>query len=83
MNRGNRHDNWSSKVRKRDKQCRACGTNTFLVAHHIKSWANFPKDRFKVDNGLTLCESCHNLLHHIYGASPTNEQLQIFIRSRK
>ena len=37
-----------------------------LVAHHIFPWALFPKLRFEVENGITLCEGCHKYYHSIY-----------------
>lgn len=82
-NRGKKHDTWSDKVRARDKKCMACHSRYRLVAHHIKSWAEYPKERFHLTNGITLCDGCHTLLHHIYGASPTSEQLTIFLKAKK
>lgn len=81
--RGKKHDDWSDKVRARDKRCKACHSPKHLVAHHIKSWAVHPKERFHLSNGIALCDNCHTLLHHIFGANPTPEQLQIFIRSKQ
>jgi len=37
-----------------------------LEAHHIFPWALFPKLRFEVENGITLCEKCHKYYHSIY-----------------
>lgn len=38
------HKSWSIAVKKRDNYiCMKCGSDVFLVAHHINSWAKFPK----------------------------------------
>lgn len=55
---------WRRLVFKRDKYiCRDCNQKNSkenrLNAHHIKSWIKFPKLRYKVSNGKTLCEKCH------------------------
>ena len=56
---------WRTKVFNRDSftcvNCQKVGG--YLEAHHIKSWVNYPKLRYKVDNGITLCRECHKLLH--------------------
>lgn len=45
--------------------CRCCGDarGGNLRAHHVKPFATHPDLRFDVDNGLTLCEPCHELEH--------------------
>lgn len=49
---------------KNNYTCQRCGkTNCYLVAHHIKFWVDFPKFRYKVDNGITLCKECHKIFH--------------------
>jgi len=57
---------WREAVFKRDNwTCQECearskkGKRIELHPHHIKSFALYPKLRFKVSNGKTLCVECH------------------------
>ena len=57
---------WRKSVFKRDEYtCQDCGDKSgngkaiYLEAHHIKSFALFPKLRFEITNGQTLCKKCH------------------------
>jgi hypothetical protein len=52
---------WRNKVFERDCFCcQECGQRGgYLHAHHIKSWSNYPEFRYQINNGLTLCISCH------------------------
>lgn len=44
--------------------CMNCGkVGGNLNAHHIKPFSVYPKLRFELSNGLTLCKSCHINLH--------------------
>ncbi|HAR37133.1 MAG TPA: hypothetical protein DCS09_00290 [Porphyromonadaceae bacterium] len=61
-----RYKIWREKVFKRDNYtCIWCGArngngkNVVLQADHNNPWALYPKLRYKVDNGRTLCISCH------------------------
>ena len=44
------------------------GTSTVnpvtLNAHHIKEVAKHPDLIYDVDNGVTLCKECHDLIHN-------------------
>lgn len=52
---------WREAVFTRDKfTCQDCKIQGGeLQAHHIKPQSIFPELRFAIDNGLTLCRSCH------------------------
>ena len=60
---------WRSKVYARDNwTCQKCGKKLKnLVAHHKKSFKEYPKIRFNVSNGQTLCRSCHKKVHEEIG----------------
>lgn len=61
-----KYKSWRRKVFRRDGYiCQSCGMKSGqgksvkLNAHHLKSWAKYPKLRYSVSNGITLCEFCH------------------------
>lgn len=55
---------WRSAVFERDGyKCQDCGAIGELNAHHVKSWAKYPTERFNVDNGRTVCRKCHARYH--------------------
>lgn len=62
-----RYNHWRRKVYKRDSyQCqyKSCGyTGKKLEAHHIKPWAEYPKLRYLVKNGITYCQKHHDKTH--------------------
>lgn len=57
------YKNWRKKVFKRDDFiCQKClgKKGCYITAHHIKSFAKYPKLRYMLSNGITLCEKCHS-----------------------
>jgi len=53
---------WRKKVFERDNYtCQKCfdKSKKYITPHHIKSFAKYPKLRYEVSNGITLCEDCH------------------------
>jgi len=60
---------WRSAVLRADnRNCRRCGATENLHAHHIKPWAKYPDLRYVLDNGVTLCETCHSVEHQAVSA---------------
>lgn len=55
---------WSADVKARDSfACIECGETEMLHSHHVKSWKHYPELRYDLDNGVTLCETCHQQAH--------------------
>lgn len=56
---------WRKAVLKRDHYtCQICGKRGGkLNAHHKKRFSKYKELRLSVDNGITLCETCHKSLH--------------------
>lgn len=88
----NAYIEWRNNVYARDNYtCQCCGNNKGgnLQAHHILNFASNEKLRFELNNGVTLCESCHNpsvqgSFHYVYGTrNNTREQLEEYIKNRK
>ena len=83
--------NWRSLVYERDKYtCQCCGKiGVKLNSHHIYSFASYPKLRFDINNGITLCEECHSFVidggfHNLYGnRDATPQQLEEYINTKR
>lgn len=73
---------WRETVYERDNYtCQICGSNKSgtLNAHHLESYRANPKLRTILDNGITLCETCHKNFHHQYGyGNNTKQQFEEF-----
>jgi 5-methylcytosine-specific restriction endonuclease McrA len=70
IRRSDKMKEWRRKVRRRDKYtCQMCqkvrmkGHWIMLHVHHIVRFVDSVKDRCNIDNGITLCASCHRLTY--------------------
>ncbi|MBM88294.1 MAG: hypothetical protein CMQ41_07940 [Gammaproteobacteria bacterium] len=51
---------WSLAVRGRDMyRCKACRSSKKIHAHHLVSKYYVPRYAFLLENGISLCKSCH------------------------
>jgi 5-methylcytosine-specific restriction endonuclease McrA len=67
---------WRKEVFKRDSYiCQICGQkHGDINAHHLNSYADFPEQRYEIDNGVTLCEKDHMEFHRLYTYYHNTEQ---------
>jgi len=65
-------DNWT---------CQKTGIRgKYLHPHHIQNFAQYPKLRFAISNGITLSKKSHRKFHEIYGTkNNTQKQLEEFL----
>jgi len=66
-----KYNEWRLAVYRRDHwTCQDCHVKQkHPIAHHLKDWENYPKLRYVVSNGITLCRSCHKKRHKEIGNS--------------
>ena len=69
MRQAPEYRDWRKAVFIRDYYtCKKCSTKGGeLRAHHLSSFSRDKKNRFNIDNGVTLCKGCHNKFHKLYG----------------
>lgn len=65
--RSSEYKQWRKAVFERDDYtCRNCRRRGVRInAHHIKPYAYYPELRYEVRNGITLCATCHKLVHRL------------------
>lgn len=84
------YKNWRLDVYERDRYiCQCCGcVGGRLNAHHIYQFSSYENLRYEKDNGITLCEQCHDStkdgsFHNIYGThNTTPDQLREYILNK-
>lgn len=83
--RGYKQHYWSLDVKERDNYtCQRClkhrdVDNVKIEAHHIKEYHKYPELRYKVENGITLCDRCHHdLWFYSVFEKPKKKSMAIF-----
>ncbi len=69
--------NWKKAVFERDSySCVKCGDNKGgnLIAHHKNGWHWDIENRYNINNGSTLCKTCHDYFHSTYGYRNNTEK---------
>jgi hypothetical protein len=75
---GTRYQEWRLAVlAKNMNTCVVCGSNQKLHAHHRKSWRDFPKLRYLVWNGVTVCQTCHIKYHSLLPKPPRGTKISV------
>ena|ERR1017187_6911698 len=79
--RGLDYDNWRQAILTRDDwTCQNCHQRgVYLEAHHIKSWAEYPEERYNLDNGIVLCSPCHKLTDNYRGKNTRKAKMPIAV----
>lgn len=56
---------WTNAVFNRDGYtCQRCGQiRGKIQAHHLYDYTSYPEYRYDINNGVTLCKSCHDEFH--------------------
>lgn len=83
---------WRKAVFVRDSYtCQICGAHNYkgrggtvaIISHHLDCFKDFPDKRFDVDNGVTLCDKCHNQFHIVCGKRTTKQQFENYLKQIK
>ena len=66
IRKSDEYKNWRKSVYLRDNFiCQGCKkVGGRIHAHHINPFSKFPKLRFDINNGITLCFNCHKAIHY-------------------
>ena len=67
---------WKNSILERDdytcQRCFAKKNEKLLHTHHIKSREEYPELIYDLDNGITLCVSCHSIVTEYTVKAKTN-----------
>ena len=69
---------WAEQVINRDGKCVICDSKHNLESHHIFKVNKYDDTYLDLNNGITLCQSCHEKYHDKYGLDCTIKNLLEF-----
>ena len=73
---------WAKLIKEKSKfTCEICHKSkpNEMISHHLNAWNAHPEQRYDLDNGVCLCETCHKAFHREYGAgNNTKAQFETF-----
>ncbi len=74
-----KYSQWKKEVAlKFDNICCVCLSQEKIVFHHLFSYKYYPDLRTETDNGVCLCEICHNNFNDLYSNASTLKQFIAF-----
>lgn len=75
---------WALAVKTRDCfKCQGCGSEKNLNSHHIVPWKQDEVKRFELENGITLCNSCHMRTERFLDLSQSKNSFQKWYEERR
>jgi 5-methylcytosine-specific restriction endonuclease McrA len=76
---------WAKQVKSRDNFCcQVCSKEgVYLESHHLWSWSAYPEKRYDIENGICLCQKCHQHFHAIFGTNCTEYDFNQFVEIYK
>lgn len=91
LRKSDEYKQWRTAVYERDNYtCQCCGKHGgSLRAHHIHSFSSHKHLRFDINNGITLCDACHDSsviggFHNIHGThDKTPYELETYINNKR
>lgn len=75
----------AKRIRTRDgRRCTVCDSGCCMLhTHHLEPWAVDPAVRYVPENLVTICRTCHELFHQIYGGDAGLDEFEEFLHDFK
>lgn len=57
---------WVRELKEKYSHCCICGSRENLTVHHVIQVPNYERLYYNTDNGVVICQKCHNEYHRRY-----------------